>query len=116
MDSLGGTVSLVCLIHCLGLPMLIALAPSFGDVLAVPESVHLLMLALALPVSLLALLRGSAQQCRGWPLVGGTIGLLLMAAGLLAPAWETPLTVGGSLMVVAAHIGNWRIRRRDCGV
>ena len=112
--------SLLCLVHCIGLPLLLALLPALSQALAVPESVHLWLLALAVPSAAIALGTGYRQHgAPELPVLGGS-GLALMAAGaLLVPGdrAETVLTVAGGLLLVSAHIGNWRLRhaRHRCG-
>lgn len=113
-DAVAGTLSLACLIHCLALPILVAAVPALAPLLDMPESLHLILFALALPVSSLALLRGHAWHERTCPAWAGAGGLALMGAGLLLHDWETPLTVGGALLLAAAHLANWLARKADC--
>ncbi|MDG2534567.1 MerC domain-containing protein [Sphingomonas sp. HITSZ_GF] len=105
--------SLLCLIHCAGLPLLLAALPALSRLVALPESLHLWLLLFAIPASGSALLFGFRQH-RAWlPLAGGAIGLGLLAIGALlleGARFETPVTIAGSLCLVAAHVGNWRRR------
>jgi hypothetical protein len=105
--------SLLCLIHCAGLPLLLAAIPALSRALALPESFHLWMIVLAVPASGTALLAGYRQH-RAWrPLATGIAGLGLLLAGALLfgeGRLETPVTIAGSLCLVAAHIANWRGR------
>jgi hypothetical protein len=105
--------SLLCLIHCAGLPLLLAALPMFSRVLALPESLHLWLLVFAIPASGSVLLLG-VRQHGAWPLpIVGAIGLVLLALGALlfgGGELETPATMAGSLCLVAAHIANWRRR------
>lgn len=113
LDRAAMTASLLCLVHCLALPLLIAAIPVLSSALAVPESFHLSMLLFAVPTSCLALYAGRARHRINWPLASGLTGLTLLAAGVLvsgASKAETLLTVAGGLMLAAAHIGNWRLR------
>jgi len=105
--------SLLCLVHCLALPLVIASLPALSGILSVPESVHLWILAFAVPSSLLALLTGRASHGAAYPVFAGIAGLILLAIGAIAfggTATETPVTVAGSLFLAAAHIANWRRR------
>lgn len=113
------TASLLCLVHCLALPLVIAALPMLARALALPESVHVWLLAFAIPASGAALLAGHVRHGAAWPLGAGGVGLLLLAVGALAfggSGAETPLTVSGGLILASAHIGNWRLRhaRHDC--
>ena len=54
---------------------------------------------------------------RNWKLLGlggaGALLLFIAAAEWPAHAWETPLTVGGGLLLATAHGLNWRRRTHD---
>ena len=113
-DAVAASLSLACLIHCLVLPVTVAAIPALAQWIALPESLHLILFALALPVSGLALWRGHARHDRAYPVWAGATGLALMAAGLLMEPWETPLTVAGAVILAAAHLANWRARKADC--
>lgn len=109
--------SIVCLIHCAGLPLLLAALPVVSKLVPLPAAFHLWVLALAVPASGFTLLHGARQhRMLRLPVAGGS-GLLLLAAGALVASlwWETVLTLAGSLLLVGAHVANWRLRhRRDC--
>ena len=104
------SASMLCLLHCLALPLLIA-----SRILTIPETFHLWVLALAVPTSAAALLAGRARHGATWPVATGCLGLALLALGAITfgeTSWETPITVSGSLTLATAHIGNWRLRHR----
>ena len=107
--------ALLCLFHCLALPLLLVTLPSFDRLLVLPPSIHLWLLAFAVPTSLFALVTGVLKHRNPAPLVGGAAGLILIALGAIVFAGlptETSVTVLGSLTLVAAHIANWRLRHR----
>jgi len=113
--------SALCLIHCIGLPLLLAALPALSSLLAIPESFHMWVLAFAVPSSALALSTGRHHHRRAYPLMIGATGLIMLAAGallLLGERWETPVTIIGSLCLANAHVVNWRLRHsshRQCG-
>lgn len=105
--------SALCLIHCAGLPLLLAALPALSSLIAVPESFHVWVLAFAVPTSALALFTGRRHHRRVYPLMIGAVGLMLLAFGallLLGGRWETPVTIMGSLCLAFAHVANWRLR------
>jgi len=105
--------SALCLIHCAGLPLLLAALPALSKAIALPESFHIWVLGFAVPTSGAALLLGHKGHRARLPLVVGSIGLAFLAAGalvLLGGPYETPVTIAGSLCLVFAHISNWRLR------
>lgn len=108
-DRIGMMLGGACLIHCLALPVLIALLPSFGGLLPDHHLVHVLLLAIALPVSGMALWNGWRRGRDRWVPIIGTTGLALLAAAIVASeTHEIPITVAGSLLLVIAHARNWR--------
>lgn len=114
LESAGACASMLCLVHCLAMPLLIAALPALGQVLPVSERFHLWVLAFAIPASGAALLVGRNRHGVQWPLALGAGGLLLLAIGALVlgeGAGETSATVAGSLLLAMAHIANWRLRR-----
>jgi hypothetical protein len=107
--------SILCLVHCAGLPLLLAALPALSRLIALPEQFHLWILILAIPASGTALLLGAVRHRTWRPLGAGCVGLALLSAGailLLGGRYETPVTIMGSLCLVFAHIDNWRLRHR----
>jgi len=111
IDASAITLSGLCLIHCLALPLAAAFLPVAG-VLAEAEWVHKAFVAAALPISGFAILRSLNSP-------GGGIFSALAIAGLgllVAAAFvenlhdhETPLTVTGAGLLASAHIWRWRL-------
>ncbi len=111
LDRAATGAALLCLVHCLLLPLALAALPTLGTALAVPESFHLGMVLFALPTSLWALASGFAVNRSRVILPLGLAGLALLLLGLCLPApHETVASVAGSLLLCAAHVGNWRQR------
>ncbi|PHQ63845.1 MAG: MerC mercury resistance protein [Sphingobium sp.] len=111
LDGFALCASSLCTLHCLGLPLLLAILPAFASRIDPGESFHLIMLAMAVPTSLFALIAGRRRGGGGAPLGLGLLGLLLMAIGAFAVrgAWaEAAWTVSGSAALATAHILNWR--------
>lgn len=111
LDGFAICASSLCMVHCLGLPILFALLPVLAARIDPGESFHLLMLALATPTSLFALAQGWR---RGGPVslfVLGIAGLGAMATGGLlvhGAVAEAVWTVAGSAILASAHWMNWR--------
>jgi hypothetical protein len=113
IERVAFSAALLCLIHCLALPVAIAALPALSRVLALPENAHAWLLLLAVPASTLALIGGGFARERRGLLILGSAGIVMLASGALifgaSPA-ETPVTVAGSLMLAFAHLSNWRRR------
>ncbi|MDT7530058.1 MULTISPECIES: MerC domain-containing protein [Sphingomonadaceae] len=106
--------SLLCLIHCLALPLLFAALPALSSVIPVSRTFHLVMLAIAVPTSSLALLSGRTRHGAWWPVMLGAAGLIVLAIGVLSfgdTPLETPLTVAGAIVLAIAHVGNLKLAR-----
>lgn len=117
LDAGALALSSLCLLHCLALPLLAAALPLFGA-WAEAEWVHLVFVAIALPITVLALWRAHAQAPLPWQAwSSAALGLAMLLAGALE--WpshdsETPMTVAGSLLLAATHLWNARRRHRRC--
>lgn len=114
-DLIGMLLSFACMLHCLLLPGLIAVG--IGGLLMDVDSewTHVIMLAIVLPISGLALVGGWVRHRRANVVVLGLAGLVLLALaaflvhdqfGRTADALVT--TLGGALLALA----HWR--NRDC--
>lgn len=116
VDGIAVSASLLCLVHCLVLPLLAVSLPALGLFVTHSLLVHALLLGLALPLGLWALARGR-RRAGWWPLALGIAGFTLMGAALLSTALtEGWLTVAGVSLVAIAHWRNWRAGHRgaDC--
>jgi hypothetical protein len=104
-------VSLLCLVHCLLLPIALALLPAAAGWLDVPEGFHLLAVGVAIPVSAIAIVAGYRRHGILIPGVMAVIGLSLISLGAFAGfrnIAETIVTVLGSLFLATGHLYNWR--------
>jgi len=113
LERVAVSASAVCLVHCVGLPLLLAALPALAAVVAVPESFHVWVLAFAVPASGIALLFGYRSHRARLPLLIGGSGLALLALGalvLLGGPFETSVTIIGSLTLAISHMMNWRRR------
>jgi hypothetical protein len=114
LDGWAAMLSSLCLVHCVALPLMAVLLPSIavldGDT---SHITHWLLLAVAAPVSVLALWRAARQHRSAGPALIAAAGFALMAgAALLHGLIEQALTVSGGLLVAAAHLRNWGLLRR----
>ncbi|HUF72020.1 MAG TPA: MerC domain-containing protein [Gammaproteobacteria bacterium] len=117
-DRVAIALSAICIVHCLAVPLLVALLPivalSFGD----SEHFHGVMLWLVVPTSLLGFVLGYRLHRRAGLVVLGTVGIIVLAAAAIyghenwSEALEVTLSVVGSLLLAAAHWLNFREVRR----
>ena len=110
---LGMGLSVLCLVHCLALPWLLASLPAVA-LAALPEALRdneWLHAALIVPVLLVSgpvLLRGRLGLLRS-ALVASAFAALIGALFLESEAGEQALTVAGAALLMAAH---WERLRR----
>ncbi|GGE75954.1 MerC domain-containing protein [Sphingomonas prati] len=115
LDTVAAMLSSLCLLHCIAIPVAIALLPAFA--LAIPDLpwLHAALLVVAVPASGLALWRGWRVHHDRVPATVGALGLAIMATALLAvphSLTEVSLTVGGGLLVATGHLLNLRAGSR----
>lgn len=114
LSAIGLTA--LCLVHCLALPALALALPLFAA-WAAAEWVHVVAVALAAPLALLAMMDWSTRRPASWRALALAVGgLALMTAGALevpSAAWERPITVVGGLLLAGAHVLNLRARHAN---
>jgi MerC mercury resistance protein len=110
-DSLAVGLSALCLLHCLALPALVVALPALGMV-SHASWLHFALFLVALPVSAWALYRGAQVHGSKGPALLGSIGLGLLAAGVLAHGsgdMETTITITGTVVLALSH--GWNMRQ-----
>ena len=117
-DQIAIALSAICIVHCLAVPVLVALLPvaavSFGD----DQHFHGLMLWLVVPTSVLGFALGFRLHRRSGIVLAGAIGVIVLAITAVYghDAWSETLevlaSVAGSLVLGSAHWLNFRAVRR----
>ncbi len=119
LDHAAICVSAACLAHCLAVPILLVLAPWLSLGALGEEWLHLTMVVLIVPLSLIAFRLGYRRNAPRRVLVPGLTGLTLV---VLAAVLEATHAVGHDLAAgmtsvggVALIIGHWRnLRSGSC--
>lgn len=114
LDLYAVGLSTLCVIHCVALPLLVALMPVVAQA-AENELVHRVLVVVAVPVSLRVIWKTRPAKSNrlfiGAALTG--LGFLLLAAFVeTVSAHEQPITVAGALLLGSAHVWHWL---RRCG-
>lgn len=111
-DILGVGLSVLCLIHCLVLPVLIAFAPVLLKNLPGDDATHRTLAVVIGLVGFLAFRSGYKVHRRRWLLWLFSLGLLLIAVAaalgeaVLTGYGEAAITVVGGILLVTAHLFN----------
>lgn len=115
LDNAAVALSGLCLLHCLALPVVIAVLPflgQFGE-----GHFHVQMLIAVLPVSIIAFTLGFRRHRSRSVVAWGGVGVLLLvvggtvAHGSYGIVADRLLTICGALILAAAHYFNNRFSR-----
>ena len=119
-DKAAVGLSLLCVVHCLFLPVLLILIPPLSGVLAFNDELfHTWLLYAVVPISLIAMLMGYLHHRSQRVFWIGALGLLMLIltafAGheLLGEYGEVALTVLGSSIIAYSHIRNYQLRSQN---
>ncbi|MFP4208184.1 MAG: MerC domain-containing protein [Wenzhouxiangella sp.] len=120
-DQAAICLSAACLLHCLGAPLLLVLAPWLSLGVLGEEWFHLALVVAIIPLSLIAFRRGPGRGDRRRVLRPGLAGLGLITLAAVSEAFHIMdhtvaavlTSVGGILLI----IGHWRnLRAQACRV
>lgn len=116
LDAWGMLASGLCAVHCLAIPVLLALGASAG--IAWLETPWLEGMLLITAISLAAQsLIGSYRREHGRPMalwVAGAGFVVLLASRFADENMEHYLTAVGGFAIATAHWINWKLRRQAC--
>lgn len=117
-DRIGIWLSGLCALHCLVVPVALALLPLWPVALRWHDWAHVAFAVLLVPVTLVAMW-GAHRRERPWgiPFSLG-LGLLLVLLAIAARAslgevGETLVTLTGSILLITGHWRNWRGRATE---
>jgi VIT1/CCC1 family predicted Fe2+/Mn2+ transporter len=116
LDGAAIGLSGLCLLHCLALPFFVGALPML---MPFTEShLHAQMLYFAIPLSIIAIGIGYARHSNAHVVLSAIGGLCLLvvgatvAHGSLGLVADRLFTIGGSLVLAAAHLWNGLLSRR----
>ena len=113
VESAAISASLLCLVHCLALPILLLLLPSAAEAFVRSEAFHYVAVGLVTPFACIAFALGYIRHRALHPALFGAVGVACLVIALFPGITETLalwLTVGGSILLVVGHLINWRLR------
>jgi thiol:disulfide interchange protein len=110
LDKAGIWMSSVCLIHCLGVPLLAIVIPTLENLPDNDSFIHGLALLLIVPVALISFLKGYAAHRKYYIPTLGALGLILLIVAFFyeETAWHSIITSSGGAILVLGHILNLR--------
>ncbi|WP_445777235.1 MerC domain-containing protein [Shewanella sp.] len=114
LDKYAISVSAMCAVHCLSLPLMLVIFPALGQTILGQELFHVLLLWLVVPLSLISLSLGVKQHRSLLVAFLGLVGLtiLMLSAMLghdgLGELGERLATLLGSIFIVFGHFLNYK--------
>ncbi|ROO24438.1 hypothetical protein SAOR_14680 [Salinisphaera orenii MK-B5] len=117
LDKTAVALSGLCLVHCLALPLLIAVFPVLGFTVVEHETFHQLILIVVIPTTAIALGVGCRRHRSRLVAVLGILGVLALVVAAFVvhamgtEALERTVTVAGGLVLAAAHVRNFVLTR-----
>jgi hypothetical protein len=117
LDALAVSLSGLCIIHCLALPLALTLFPIFASTLVDDQLFHGVLYVGVLPLSVLAFFLGYRHHRDRMLIIVGGIGLAILGvAAVFGHDWfgllgERVVTSIGGLVLVCAHVINYRHSR-----
>ena len=112
-DKIAMSLSMLCMMHCLAFPLLVALLPSISALPLDKEAFHLWMVIAVIPISLYALTLGCKKHKKISILSSGLLGLVCLISAVLlgesriGEAGEKILTVIGAILIAFSHYKNF---------
>ncbi len=117
IDKSAITLSMLCMAHCLLLPVALSLLPALSALPLADEHFHQMLAVAVLPISALALLFGCWKH-RTWSVVLiCALGLVILAGtalfghDLLGEIGEKAATVIGAAVIAYGHVRNMQLCR-----
>jgi hypothetical protein len=118
LDRIAITLSTICIVHCLAMPLVIAMLPIAAVTFGSDGHFHALMLWLVVPTSAVGFALGYRVHAKAGIVVTGAIAVAILAVTALwgHGAWdattEVAVNVAASLLLASAHWRNFREVRR----
>lgn len=118
LDRLAITLSTICIIHCLAMPLVIAMLPVAAVAFGTDAHFHALMLWLVVPTSAVGFTLGYRVHRSAGIVALGAVAVVVLAVVALwghdvwDQAAEIMVNVVASLLLAAAHWRNFREVRR----
>ena len=118
LDGLGASVSGLCLVHCVSMPLVFAFAPTLAHLIPGDEIVHRFLAFLVVGAGLPSFVIGFRKHKQWLVLAAGLSGMGIILRALVfgdrfsSHAAEIGVTMMGSLLLTTAHLTNRTFCRR----
>ena len=118
-DKIAISLSALCAFHCLILPLLTVLIPSFAALPLQDEAFHIWMVVAVVPISLFALTMGCKKHKNFSMLSMGAVGLIILSVAaffghdFLDKEVEKLFTLVGAVIIAITHVRNYRLCQKQ---
>ena len=118
LDRIAITLSTICIVHCLAMPLVIAVLPIAALTAGNDGHFHALMLWLVVPTSAIGFALGYRVHAKAGVVLTGVVAVAILAIVALwgHAAWDTStevaVNVAASVLLASAHWRNFREVRR----
>ncbi len=115
LDKLAINLSLLCVVHCLALPVMLALLPTIVAPFLAQEGLHLWLIIAVVPTSIYSLALGCNKHRRITVFLIGLLGLCCMLIAIVfghdyfGENGEKAFTLLGSTFIIFAHVRNFKL-------
>ena len=118
LDRIAISLSAICIVHCLAVPLVVAVLPIAVLGLGAESHLHAAMLWLVVPVSIVGLIMGLREHHRVKIAVAGMLGLAVIAFASIYGHGQWPFSIEiivsvlGSVLLAGAHWANFVVVRK----
>ena len=118
LDRIAISLSAICIVHCLAVPLVVAVLPIAVLGLGAESHFHAAMLWLVVPVSVVGLIMGLREHHRAKIAVAGMFGLAVIAYASIYGHGQWPFSIEmivsvlGSVLLAGAHWANFVVVRK----
>lgn len=118
LDRIAISLSAICIVHCLAVPLVVAVLPIAALGFGGESHFHAVMLWLVVPISVVGLVMGYRIHDRVGIVALGVLGMIVISIAAIRGhgQWSTSVeilvSIFGSLLLTAAHWSNFVIVRK----
>jgi MerC mercury resistance protein len=118
LDRIAISLSAICIVHCLAVPLIVAILPIAALGFGAESHFHAIMLWLVVPVSIIGLIMGYRVHHRSGIVALGIVGVTVISIAAIvghrqwAVSTEILVSVVGSLLLAGAHWTNFVVVRK----
>ena len=117
-DRIAISLSAICIVHCLAVPLVVAVLPLAALGLGDESHFHAVMLWLVVPISVIGLVMGYREHNRAAIVVAGIVGMAVVSVAAILGHGQWPISIEvlvslvGSVLLAGAHWANFVVVRK----